>query len=180
MQQWDEQQRQDIQGKKLKSGLHRHQETQVLVNVNWPHELCFIQDKSYPTYDELSQMQFTQGFIGCILEETDVNIRQKMLEYFPQLIQDAQETNWFNAKSAHKVLLIEMERGKISWKDVRLVNQMRVRYTQRTIYPGANDKKSGKQALPCKFLTKETTCMKMIKWTGKSYRDMHVHSVFEL
>ena len=50
-----------------------------------------------------------------------------MLEYFQQLIQDAQETNWFTARSAHKVLLIE--RGKISWKDARLVNQMRARYT---------------------------------------------------
>ena len=56
-----------------------------------------------------------------------------------------------------------MEREKISWKDARLVNQVRGRYTQRTIYPGAGDKKSGKQALPCK---------------GKSY--MHVHSVFKL
>ena len=72
-------------------------------------------------------MQFTQGFIGCILEEYDVNIRQNMLEYFQQLIQDVQETNWFGAKSAHKVLLSEMERAKSSWKDARLVNQMRAR-----------------------------------------------------
>ena len=35
-----------------------------------------------------------------------------MLEYFQQLIQDSQETNWFTAKSAHKVLLIE-KKGKI-------------------------------------------------------------------
>ena len=114
MQQSDEQQRQDIQGKKLKSGLHRQQETQVLVNVNWPHELCFTQDRSCPAYDDLSQIQFTQGFIGCVLEESDVNVKQNMLEYFQHLIQDAQETNWFTAKSAHKVLLFEMERGKIS------------------------------------------------------------------
>ena len=93
-------------------------------------------------------MQFTQGFIRCVLKETDVNIWQNMLEYLQQLIQDAQETNWFTAKSANKVLLIEMERGKISWKDARLINQMRARYTQRTIYPVANNKKSGKQALP--------------------------------
>ena len=106
----------------------------MLVNVNWPHEFYFIQGRSCPAYDDLSQMQFTQGFTGCVLEEADGTIRQNMLEYFQQLNQDAQETNWFSAKSAHKVLLIEMERGKISWKDARLVNQMRARYTQRTIY----------------------------------------------
>ena len=78
MQQWDEQQRLDIQGKKLKSGLYRHQESQVLVNVNWPHEFCFTQDRSCPAFDDLSQMQFFQGFIGCVLEESDVN---NMLEY---------------------------------------------------------------------------------------------------
>ena len=154
IQQWEDQQKLDIQGKKLKSGLHRHQEGHVLVNVNWPHEFCFSQDRSCPTYDDLSQMQFTQGFIGCVLEESDVNVRQNMLEYLQQLIQDAQETNWFTAKSAHKVLLIEMERGKISWKDVRLIHQMRARYTQRTIYPGSGEKKLGKQAVPCKFFNK--------------------------
>ena len=69
-------------------------------------------------------MQLTQGFIGCVPEESDVNIRQNMLEYFQQPIHYAQETNWFTAKSAHKVLLIEMERGNIYWKDARLVNQM--------------------------------------------------------
>ena len=140
MQQWEDQQRLDVQGKKLKSGLHRHQEGHVLVNVNWPHKFCFSQDRSCPAYDDLSQMQFTQGFIGCVLEESDVNIRQNMLQYLQQLIQDAQETNWFTAKSAHKVLLIEMERGKISWKDVRLIHQMRAKYTQRTIYPGQCEK----------------------------------------
>ena len=58
----------DIQGKKMKSGLHRHQETQVLVNINWPHEFCFTQDRSCPAYDDLSQMQFTQGFIVAFLK----------------------------------------------------------------------------------------------------------------
>ena len=77
-----------------------------------------------------------------------------MLEYFQQLIQDAQETNWFTAKSAHKVLFIEMKRGQISWKEARLVNQTRARYTQRTIYPGVGYKKSGKQAVLCKFFNK--------------------------
>ena len=121
----------------------------MLVNVNWPHEFCFTQDRFCPAYDDLSQMQFTKGFIGYDLEESDVNIRQNMLEYFRQLIQDAQETNWFTAKSAHKVLLIEMESGKISWKDARLINQMRARYTQRTIFPGAL------QALPYNYYNKE-------------------------
>ena len=117
-------------------------------------------------------MQFTQGFIACVLEEPDANIRQNILEYFQQLIQDAQETNWFTAKSAHKVLLIEMERGKITWKDARLINQITARYTQKTIHPVIGEKKSDKQALPCKFFNKGN-------WKGKSYRDMCVHSVFE-
>ena len=57
------------------------------------HMNFVTQDKFCPAYDDLSQMQFTQGFIGCVLEESDVNIRQNILEYFQQFIHNGQETN---------------------------------------------------------------------------------------
>ena len=40
-------------------------------------------------------------------------VRQNMLLYLYQLFQDVQETNWITAKSAHKILLWGMERGKV-------------------------------------------------------------------
>ena len=153
LQELDQDDRTELQGKRLKSGLVRHQENHVRVDINWPHEFCYSTDRSCPSYDNLTVMQFSQGFIGCILEEENSKIRQNMLMYLQQLYQDAQETNWYTAKSAHKILLLEMERGKLTWKDNSRVHQIRARYTQWPIHPSQTDKKGGisKPAVPCKF-----------------------------
>ena len=60
-------------------------------------------------------MQFSKGFTGCILEEDNAKVRRNILLYLQQLYQDAQETNWYTAKSAHKILLLEMERITIKY-----------------------------------------------------------------
>ena len=153
LQELDQDDRTELQGKRLKSGLVRHQENHVRVDIKWPHEFCYSSDRTCPSYDDLTVMQFSQGFIGCILEEDSPKIRQNMLLYLQQLYQDAQETNWYTAKSAHKILLLEMERGKVSWKGSNKVHQIRARYTQRPVHPSQTEKKGGtsKPAVPCKF-----------------------------
>ena len=141
LQELDQDDRTELQGKRLKSGLVRHQENHIRVDINWSHEFCYSSDRTCPSYDDLTVMQFSQGFIGCILEEDSPKIRQNMLLYLQQLYQDAQETNWYTAKSAHKILLLEMERGKVSWKDSNQVHQIRARYTQRPIHPSQTEKR---------------------------------------
>ena len=72
-------------------------------------------------------------FIGCSLEEDSkkVKLTKYMSLYLQQLFQDAQETNWYTTKSAHQILLLEMERGKLYWKDNNKVHQILARYIQR-------------------------------------------------
>ena len=72
-----------------------------------------------------------------------------MLLYLHQLFQDAQETNWYKAKSAHKILLLEMERDKVSWKGNNKVHQIGARYTLRSIHPSKTDKKGGDFKTSC-------------------------------
>ena len=140
MQELDQDDGTELQGKWLKSGLVRHQENHVRVDINWPDEFCYSSDRTCPSYDDLTVTQFSQGFIGCILEEDNPKVRQNMFLYLQQLYQDAQETNWYTAKSAHKILLLEMERAKVSWKDNNKVHQIRARYTH-PIHPSQTDKK---------------------------------------
>ena len=78
-------------------------------------------------------MQFSQRFVGCILEEDNKGARQNVLLYLQQLFQDAQETNWYTAKCGYKILFLEMKWGKVSWKGK--VHQIEARYTQRPIHP---------------------------------------------
>ena len=75
----------EFQGKRLKSGLIRHQENHVKVDINWPHEFCYSSDRTCLAYDDLTVMQFSQGFIGCILEEDNAKNRHIMLLYLQQL-----------------------------------------------------------------------------------------------
>ena len=61
LQELDQDDRTELQGKRLKSGLVRHQENHVRVDINWPHEFCYSTDRSCPSYDDLTVMQFSQG-----------------------------------------------------------------------------------------------------------------------
>ena len=74
-----------VQGKRLKSGLVRHQENHVKVYINWPHEFCYSYDRLCPLYADLTVMQFSQVFVGCISEKDNERIWQIMFWYLQQL-----------------------------------------------------------------------------------------------
>ena len=102
-----------------------------------------------------------------------------MLLYLQQLYQDAQETNWYTAKSAHKILLLEMERGTVSWKDSNKVHQIRARYTQRPIHPSQTEKRGVPQSQlsVASFIIMATAFTRVSIWMGTFYKNMHVHIV---
>ena len=82
----------------LKSGRYRAGVTKIRTQVNWPQDFCSVPIGSkQPTYDELSNDQWVQGFLFCILEEKDQNIRESMLQYYTWLMQDATELNIMTA-----------------------------------------------------------------------------------
>ena len=56
-----------------------------------------------------------------------------MVEYCRHLMQDALETNWGTARHAHLVVLQEIERGKLSWKNPDQVDKVRIRNTARVL-----------------------------------------------
>ena len=69
------------------------------------------------SYDQLSLTQFVQGFSKNILDESDQKIREKMIQYLSDLMEDATDFSWASAKAkaSHAVLLCEMERGSLDW-----------------------------------------------------------------
>ena len=80
----------------------------VLVSrkVLWPHEAILGgQIRQHLSYDQLSLTQFVQGFSKNILEEKNEKIREKMLSYVSDLMEDATYFSWSSAKAAHAVLL---------------------------------------------------------------------------
>ena len=64
----------------LKSGRLRVGIAKVRTHVYWPQNLCTVQPGSKPsTYDDLTNEQWMQGVLMCILEESKVSKREKIL-----------------------------------------------------------------------------------------------------
>ena len=68
-------------------------------------------------YDQLSLIQWVQGFCRNLLEESDWGRKDIMVSYLADLMEDATDFSWQGAKVAHTVLMCEMERGTVKWED---------------------------------------------------------------
>ena len=56
-----------------------------------------------------------QGFVKNIMDEKDRKCKEKMLCYLGDLMEDTTDFSWGSAKSAHAVLMCQMERGSVDW-----------------------------------------------------------------
>ena len=80
----------------------------VFVNhkVRWPHEFVLSgQNKDRVTYNKLSKVQWMAGVCQTIRKQSDINIREHMLDYVMDLLDDATDFSWTLAKASHALLL---------------------------------------------------------------------------
>ena len=80
---------------------------------------------------KLSLTQFIQGFVKNIIDQEDRDCKDKMLHYLGDLMEDATDFSWSSAKSAHAVLLCEMERGSVDWFNTDRIDRIRRAHAQR-------------------------------------------------
>ena len=116
------------QGKdsKLKSKRGGGVEVSVSKKVAWPHDnVLGGNTRQRVTYDQLSLTQFIQGFARNMIDEKNNDIRDHMLWYLHDLMEDATDFAWSSAKAAHAVLLCEMERGTVCWSDTNRIDRIR-------------------------------------------------------
>ena len=73
--------------------------------------------RQWVAYNQLTFTQFIQGFTRSITDETNNGIREHMLWYLHDLMEDATDFMWGSAKAAHAVLFCKMERGTVSLSD---------------------------------------------------------------
>ena len=87
----------------------------VFVNhkVRLPREFVLSgQNKDSVTYNQFfwSPIQWMAGFCRTIREESDIKVREHMLDYVTDLLDDGTDF-WSSAKASHAVLLCRMEQG---------------------------------------------------------------------
>ena len=152
---------------KLKS--QRAGSVDVFVNhkVRWPHEFVLSgQNKDRVTYNQLSSVQWMAGFCRTIREESDITVRDHMLDYVIDLLDGATDFSWTSAKVSHAVLLCHMEQGEIkSWSETEKIDRVRRAHAQRPTTALNNaqkgqDKSSSGKVTTCVFYKKGTCAHK--------------------
>ena len=78
----------------------------------------------------MSFEQWVQGMMHCILEHSEVKIRENMMIYFIFLMQDTIELLTSTSRRAYAAVLQEMERGKVKWSDLEAIEKIKNRHTK--------------------------------------------------
>ena len=117
----------------LKSGRYRAGIHKVRRTISWPQDFCTTVSGKQPTYDDLSALQWMQGFVYCVLEENNPKIRTNMLLHSGSVLQDAIELSFPTAKRAHGVVLQEIEKGVLNWDKLEDIERVRGRNAQRIL-----------------------------------------------
>ena len=134
---------------KIKSKRGGSVEVLVKHKVSWPHEAILGgATRSRLSYDQLTMSQWVQGFCKNMLEESDHKIREKMIQYMGELMEDATDFSWQGAKAAHAVLLCEFERAGANWKDTARIDRIRRAHAQKHSVVGKTWTKSDKSQKP--------------------------------
>ena len=95
--------------------------------VAWPHE-AFLRGatRSRLKYNQLSMSQWVQV-------EPDQNIREKMIQYMGELMEDATDFFVAGAKAAHAVLLCQLEKGPTNWEDTARIDRIHRAHAQKHV-----------------------------------------------
>ena len=166
---------------KLKSQRGGSETVYVKREIPWPQN--FILGGSTRTrvsYDSLSIGQWVSGFATIIKDEKDQKIKQNMLEYLSEIMEDSHDFGWGAAKGAHAVLLCKMEEGRLDWSDTIKIDRVRRAYAHKVQShnpnaPGTKKNFGKDNPTPCKFFQKGT-CSHKIDHEHNSHLYLHVCS----
>ena len=137
----------------------------VKKEIPWPQNYILGgSSKNRVSYDNLSISQWVSGFASIIRDEKDPNVKQCMLDYLTEIMDDSHDFGWKTAKGAHAVLLCRMEEGRVTWQDTDKIDRIRRAYAQK-VYQGASGSNSRKThgkdvPTPCRYFQKGSCSQK--------------------
>ena len=81
----------------------------------------------------MSPLQWSCGFINSVLKQSSDQVQKNLLSLAAGLYQNALDLGWPIARGAYKVILTEMEAGRVAWTDMQGIQELRQQYAQRCI-----------------------------------------------
>ena len=79
---------------KLTSQRGENETVFVIKHVMWPQNFVVGQNKSIISYENLSMCQWVAGFAMIMREEQKLEVKNAMLEYLGEIMEDAQDFSW--------------------------------------------------------------------------------------
>ena len=83
-----------------------------------------------PSYEQLNECQWVLGILRQRQVAKSQIVRENMIEYLIDLLQDAIDFSFPAAKGAHFVLINRIIEGLASWEDLASVQKIRERYSK--------------------------------------------------
>ena len=140
---------------KFKSQRGGKDQVTVKQQVPWPQNYVLAGTaKNRTTYDSLSIFQWISGMCAIIREEKQTKVRNAMLEYVSDIMEDAQDFGWASAKGAHALILCKMEEGKVDWSLTEKIDRLRRAHAQKIVANPSTvqGRKNGEmQGVPCRY-----------------------------
>ena len=149
--------------------------------IPWPQNFILGgSTRNRVSYDSLSIGQWVSGFSTIIRDEKDPKIKQNMLEYLSEIMEDCHDFGWNAAKGAHAVLLCKMEEGRLDWSETSKIDRIRRAYahkvqSQNSNVPGTRKNFGKDNPTPCKFFQKGT-CSHKVDHEHNNHLYLHVCS----
>ncbi len=116
-----------------KSGIVRTAEDIVELDLPWPHYPIYMGlERKAANYLELSPEQFVFGFLDN-MERESPDLQPILLDHLKDMMEDAVEYSWPNARAFHGIIMQMMEMNKLTWLDAERIERLRRRYAQRPV-----------------------------------------------
>ena len=107
-------------------------ESFVKKSVDWPqHFILTGTDKTRPSYDDLTIIQWVSRFVWCMQEEKSEHNKACMLDYLGNIMVDVSDFSWDSAKACHAVILTNMEADRLNWADTDKIDCIQHTHAQR-------------------------------------------------
>ena len=111
-------------------------------------------NKERITYNQLSLVQWMAGFCRTMRDESNIEIRNNMLDYVINLLDGVQDFSWSSAEANHAVLLCRMEQDVSGWPDTDRTDRIQRPHAQRHFPQTVQKKCVVNKVTPCVYFSK--------------------------
>ena len=101
--------------------------------VKWPQNYVLSgPSKARVSYNQPNPFLFVSGFAAQIRDESNIDTKNAMLQYFSELFEDANDFSWLVAKNCHAAVCCKMEEDKLDWMNTYGLDRCKSHYAQHS------------------------------------------------